>query len=90
MTGFFLPAYPREGNKQGTFAENCVRYLYRSPLIHWIIFSKHVGIQKSLKASIKLDTPKLVFFCRPIPISLWVGSLLAVTWGGALCQLGND
>jgi hypothetical protein len=90
MTGFFLPTYLREGVKQGTFAESRVRYLYLLPLSRWIFHSRYVWFQKSLKASVKLDTSELVFFCRLIPISLWLGSLLAVTQGGALCQLGND
>ena len=90
MTGFFLPTYLRESIKQGAFAESGVRYLYLLPLSCWIFHSRYVWVQKSLKASVKLATSELVFFCRLIPISLWLGSLLAVTQGGALCQLGND
>ena len=90
MTGFFLPTYLRESNKQGAFAESRVRYLYHLPLSRWIFHSKYVWVRKSLKASVKLDTSHLVFFCRFIPISLWVASLLVVTQGGTLCQQGND
>ena len=90
MIGFFLSTYLREGNKQGAFAESHVRYLYRLPRTRWIFHSNCVWAQKSLKAPVKLETSESVFFCRLIPISLWLGSLLAVTQGGALCQLGND
>ena len=90
MTGLFSLTYLREGNKQGAFAESRVRSPYLLPLTRWIFHSKYVWVQKSLKASVKLDTSELVFFCRLIPISLWVASLLVVTQGGTLCQPGND
>ena len=86
----FLPARTREGDKQGAFPETPVRHVYLHPLMYWIFHSKYVCPRKGLKGSIKLDTSALVIFCRLIPISLWVGSLLAVAWGGTLCQLGND
>jgi len=90
MMEIFLPVYLRDGNKQGAFAESRVRYLYHLPGSRWIFYSKYVRVKKSLKASVNLDTSELVFFCRLIPISLWVGSLLAITQGGTLCQPGND
>ena len=62
MTGFFLPTYLREGNKQGAFAESHVRCIYRQPRTRWIFHSKCVWVRKSLKAPIKLDTSELVFF----------------------------
>lgn len=90
MKGSFLPTYLRKGSKQGAFAESHVRYRYRLPVTRWLFHSRCVWVEKSLKAPIKRDTSESVFFCRLIPISLWLGSLLAVTQGGTLCQLGND
>ena len=82
----FLPGCAR----QGAFTESHVRYVRPQPSIASRINSKYVRTRKGLKGYIKLDTSELAFFCRVIPLSLWVASLLAVARGGTLCQLGND
>jgi hypothetical protein len=88
--GSFLLVHSANGERQGAFPESYVRYVYPTPDIPWIFHSKYVSPQKGLKGSIKLDKSEMAFFCRVIPLSLWGGSLLAVAWGGMLCQLGND
>ena len=75
---------------QGVFPETYVRHVYPGPRNPGNFHSKYVCTRKVLKARTKLDTSSLAFFCRLNPMSLWVGSLLAVAWGGALCQAGND
>ena len=87
---FFLRVRSCDSGMQGAFPETGVRCVYDWPPNHRIFLSKYVRARKGLKGSIKLETSELVIFCRLIPISLWVGSLLAVAWGGTLCQLGND
>ena len=84
------PARSPGSDKQGVFPEHPVRRLHRVPLMGWMFNSLYPRPRKVLKVSVKLDTPEVVIFCRVIPISLWVGSLLAVAWGGALCQRRND
>ena len=87
---FFTLASSLEASKQGAFPESCVRHVYYPPPGLGKYHSKYVIPRKGLKGSIKLDTSELAYFCRAIPLSLWVGSLIAVAWGGMLCQLGND
>ena len=87
---YLLRAAASRACGQGAFAESPVRRVYLKPLSQRRFHSKYVKPRKGLKGSIKLDTSELVFFCRAIPLSLWVGSLLSVARGGALCQLGND
>ena len=84
------PAHSPGRDKQGAFPENPVRCIDRVPLMCRMFNSRYVWPRKVLKVSVKPDAPEVVIFCRVIPISLWVGSLLAIAWGGALCQLGND
>ena len=79
--GRFSPARVCLRPKQGMFPEGCVRRVYPNPLIGWIFHSKYVRPRKGLKAYINLDTSELAFFCRLIPKWLWVGSLVALTWG---------
>lgn len=83
-----LLTYGRGG--QGAFPESTVRYVYLLPLSTYRFHSKYVESRKGLKGPIKLDTSSQAVFCRAIPLSLWLMSLLAVARGGALCQLGND
>ena len=88
--GVFSPVRSRECHKQGAFPESRVRHVYGRPFNRCVFHSKYVGERKVLKGCIKSNAPSLLFFCRLIPISLWLGSLLAVARGGTLCQLGND
>ena len=88
--GIFSPVHSPDGAAQWAFPESLVRHVYLDPLMRRIFHSRYVCPRKGLKVCIKSDASGLMFFCRLIPISLWVGSLLAVAWGGALCQLGND
>lgn len=89
-TDFSLSAPVPAVDGQGAFPDSCVRHVYLIPWGPWKFHSKYVMPRKVLKGSIKLETSESVFFCREFPLSLWVGSLLAVARGGALCQLGND
>ncbi len=89
-TDFSLPAPAVAGARQGAFPDSCVRNVYLAYSGACEFHSKYVKHRKVLKGSIKLETSELVFFCRAFPLSLWVGSLLAVARGGTLCQLGND
>ena len=88
--GVFSRVHSPDGRPQWVFPENPVRYVYRACRSLRTFHSKYVRLRKGLKVSVRLETSELEFFCRSIPISLWVGSLLAVAWGGMLCQLGND
>ena len=87
---FFPATSVSTSSWQGVFPESAVRGGYRLYLIFRKFHSNYVWARKGLKGCIKLETSDLVFFCRAIPLWLWVGSLLAVAWGGMLCQLGND
>ena len=86
----FLASQGSDDHKQGIFPESRVRYFRRPSHIRGVIYSKYVWDRKDLKGLIQLTTVDFAFFCRSIPITLWVGSLLAVARGGILCQLGND
>ena len=86
----FWPFPTAAGERQGAFPESHVRHVYPTPYKPRIFHSKYVSPRKGLKGSIKPDASEMAFFCRAILLSLWGGSLLAVAWGGTLCQLGND
>jgi len=85
--GSFWPFSPATGERQGAFPESHVRHVYPTPYKSGMFDSKYVSSRKGLKGSIKPDASETAFFCRGIPLSLWGGSLLAVAWGGTLCQL---
>ena len=85
-----LRVHRSSDSAQGAFPETCVRRVYPGPRNPGNFHSKYVCARKVLKAPTKLDSSDLAFFCRLNPMSLWVRSLLAVAWGGALCQARND
>ena len=87
---FFTPARASAVDVQGAFPDSGVQHGYLVSGLPWRFHSKYEKCRKGLKGSIKLETSRSVFFCRAFPLSLWGGSLLAVAWGGTLCQLGND
>ena len=87
---FFTPARASAVDVQEAFADSGVQHGYLVSGFLGRFHSKYEKCRKGLKGSIKLETSKSAFFCRAFPLSLWGGSLLALAWGGALCQLAND